>query len=90
MGNEIYFKTALGGYNKDDVLAKIDAYTCLITAIDSAIMSDAAINAELLKIRHMPMKKAKCLFLPASGFSIRDVDEYIRELEKEIANKVML
>ena len=88
MGN--YLDSAFGGYDKKDVLAKIDAYNSLILAIDEANLSDAAINAELLKIRHMPMRKAKCLFLPASGFSIPDVDEYIRELEKEIADKVLL
>ncbi|WP_295067717.1 hypothetical protein [Ruminococcus sp.] len=88
MGN--YLDSAFGGYDKKDVLAKIDAYNSLILAIDEANLSDAAINAELLKIRHMPMRKAKCLFLPCSGFSVPQTDEYIAELEKEIVNKIML
>ena len=33
MGNEIYFDTVLGGYVKNDVLAKIDAYNALIDRI---------------------------------------------------------
>ena len=49
MGNEIYFDTVLGGYVKNDVLAKIDAYNALIDRISGMMISDAAINAELLK-----------------------------------------
>ena len=90
MGNEIYFNTVFGGYAKNDVLAKADAYNSLIMAIDNAMMSDAAINAELLKIRRMPMRKAKCLFLPGRGFSVSETDAYISELEKEIADKILL
>ncbi|WP_303803767.1 hypothetical protein [Ruminococcus flavefaciens] len=90
MGNEIYFDTVLGGYVKNDVLAKIDAYNALIDRISGMMISDAAINAELLKIRHMPLRKAKILFLPVSGFSVSQTDSYIDDLEREIADKVML
>lgn len=88
MGNCL--DSVFGGYDKKDVLAKADAYSSLIEAIDKANLSDAAINAELLKIRHMPLRKAKCLFIPCSGFSIPQTDSYIAELEKKIANKIML
>ena len=90
MGNEIYFDTALGGYDKKDVLAKIEAYNRLIDEIDGMMISDASINAELLKIRHMPLRKAKVLFLPASGFSVSQTNRFIEDLEKDIADKVML
>ena len=50
MGNEIYFDTALGGYVKNDVIEKIEAYNKLIDEIDRMMISDASINAELLKI----------------------------------------
>ncbi|MGN0617378.1 hypothetical protein [Ruminococcus flavefaciens] len=90
MGNEIYFDTVLGGYVKNDVLAKIDAYNALIDRISGMMISDAVINAELLKIRHMPLRKAKILFLPASGFSVSQTDSYIDDLKREIADKVML
>ena len=90
MGNEIYFDTVLGGYVKKDVLDKIDAYNALIDRISGMMISDAAINAELLKIRHMPLRKAKIQFLPASGFSVSQTDSYIDDLEREIADKVML
>ena len=90
MGNEIYFDTVLGGYVKNDVLAKIDAYNALIDRISGMMISDAAINAELLKIRHMPLRKAKILFLPTSGFSVSQTDSYIDDLEREIADKVLL
>ncbi|MBP5581261.1 MAG: hypothetical protein J6X85_05675 [Ruminococcus sp.] len=90
MGNEIYFDTALGGYVKNDVIEKIEAYNKLIEEIDRMMISDASINAELLKIRHMPLRKARILFLPASGFSISQTDSFIADLEREIADKVML
>ena len=88
MGNCL--DSVFGGYDKKDVLAKTDAYNSLILAIDEANLSDAAINAELLKIRHMPLRKAKCLFLPCSGFSIPQTDSYIAELEEMIQKKIML
>ena len=88
MGNCL--DSVFGGYDKRDVLAKTDAYNSLILAIDEANLSDAAINAELLKIRRMPMRKAKWLFLPLSGFSIPQTDNYIAELEEMIQKKIML
>lgn len=90
MGNEIYFDTALGGYVKKDVLAKIEAYNRLINEINGMMISDASINAELLKIRHMPLRRARILFLPASGFDLSQTDSFIEDLEREIADKVML
>ncbi len=83
-------KSENGGYVKKDVLAKIDAYHSLIAEIDKMMISDAAINAQLLKIRHMPLRKAKLLFIPANGFSVSQTDILIAELERKIANKVML
>ncbi|WP_303787622.1 hypothetical protein [Ruminococcus flavefaciens] len=54
------------------------------------MISDASINAELLKIRHMPLRRARILFLPASGFDLSQTDSFIEDLEREIADKVML
>ena len=88
MGNCL--DSVFGGYDKKDFIAKTDAYNRLIEAIDKANLSDAAINAELLKIRRMPLRKAKCLFLPCSGFSIPQTDSYIAELEEMIQKKIML
>ena len=88
MGNCL--DSVFGGYDKKDFIAKTDAYNRLIEAIDKANLSDAAINAELLKIRRMPLRKAKCLFLPCSGFSSPQTDSYIAELEEMIQKKIML
>ena len=52
-------RTVNGGYNKADVLSKIDAYTVLIMTIDENLMSDAAVNAELLRIKEMPLRQNK-------------------------------
>lgn len=83
-------KTEKGGYEKKDVLAKIDAYNALITAIDDMKLSDAAVNAELERIRSMPVRKAKALIFGGSGFSVKDTEDYIVELEKQVLQKIML
>ena len=90
MDNEVYFDTAWGGYVKKDVLAKVEAYKKLIAEIDRMMISDASINSQLLKIRHMPLRKAKVLFLPVPGFSVSQTDTLIADFESEIAGKVML
>lgn len=80
-----------GGYMKTDVLTKIDAYNALIFALDEMKMSDSAVNAELERIRSMPLRKAGgFLFFKGSGFSVKDTDEYIKELEQAITRKIML
>ncbi|MCR5111179.1 MAG: hypothetical protein K6B38_09775 [Ruminococcus sp.] len=87
---EMVLRTEKGGYEKKDVLSKIDAYNTLILAIDEMRLSDAAVNAELEKIRNMPMRKAKGLIFAGSGFSAEDTDNYIKELEETIMHKIML
>ena len=82
--------SVLGGYDKRDVLAKTDAYNILLLLIEEGKPSDAVINAELERIRRMPVRKAKVLFLPASGFSIPQTEKYFSELEEEIKQKIML
>ena len=82
--------SVFGGYDKKCVLAKADAYNSLLMLIEEGKISDAVINAELLKIRRMPLKKAKLLFIPVSGFSASQTDSYFAELEKKIADRIML
>lgn len=83
-------KTERGGYEKKDVLAKIDAYNVLLMSIDEMKISDAAVNAELEKIRSMPMRKAKGLLFGGSGFSVKDTEDYLVSLEKQVLQKIML
>lgn len=84
-------RTVNGGYNKADVLSKIDAYTVLIMTIDENLMSDAAVNAELLRIREMPLRQnKKGMIFSKSGFSIEDTDAYFEKLENEIMKKIFL
>ena len=82
--------TVRGGYDKKDVLAKADAYNSLILLIEDGRISDDVINAELEKIKRMPLRKAKVLFLPGSGFSIPQTEKYFSDLEKEAKKKIML
>ena len=72
------------------MLSKIDAYNSLIRALDEMKLSDAAVNAELEKIRNMPMRKAKGFIFAGSGFSVEDTNNYIKELEETIMHKIML
>ena len=91
MISDAVLRTEGGGYNKNDVLNKIDAYNALIYSIDEMILSDSAVNAELEKIRSMPLRKADgFLFFKGSGFSVKDTDDYIEKLEHEIISKIML
>ena len=83
-------KTEKGGYDKKDVLAKIDAYNVLLIALDEMRMSDAAVNAELEKIRSMPLRKAKGLIFAGSGFAVRDTEDYLVSLEKQVLQRIML
>ena len=83
-------RSVFGGYNKKDVLAKTDAYNSLILIIESGRTSDAVINAELEKIRQMPVRKARFLFLPATGLSVPQTEKYFSDLENEIKQKIML
>ena len=87
---EMVLRTEKGGYARNDVLAKVDAYNTLILAIDEMRLSDAAVNAELEKIRNMPLNKAKGFIFAGSGFSVEDTDNYIKELEETIMHKIML
>lgn len=87
---EKVLRTEKGGYEKKDVLSKIDAYNSLILALDEMKLSDAAVNAELEKIRNMPLNKAKGFIFAGSGFSVEDTDNYIKELEETIMHKIML
>lgn len=80
----------MGGYSKKEALAKTEAYNRLLSSIDDMKLSDAAINAELEKIRRMPLPRAKCLFIPIKGLSVTETDEYIAKLEEEIKRKIML
>ena len=83
-------ESALGGYSKKDVLARTDAYNSLIVLIEGGRISDAVINAELEKIRQMPVRKARFLFFPGPGFSVPQTEKYFSDLEKEIKQKIML
>ena len=90
MINEAILHDERGGYNKADVLAKTDAYNVLLIALDEMKMSVSAINAELEKIRSMPMRRTKGFILSAKGFSVKETDDYIANLEQEIRSKIML
>lgn len=52
---------------------------------------DAAVNAELLRIREMPLRQnKKGMIFSKSGFSIEDTDAHFEKLENEIMKKIFL
>lgn len=90
MADDIVLSQVTGGYDMKSVLMKHDAYASLLLMIEEGKVSDAVINAELEKVRQMPLKKAKFLFLPAKGYSIPHTDKHFEALELEIQQKIRL
>lgn len=73
-----------GGYNKESFLVKLDAYTDLINAMQNG-MPDEEAKAELEQIHQLPLHREKGGFFGKEGFSVKDTDAYIADLEKGIA-----
>jgi hypothetical protein len=72
--------TEKGGYNKRDVLMKIDAYMSLLKKIQKGISSADAKEA-LIDIKNMPLK-----LVPESeeGFAVTDVTGYCTQMDYNI------
>lgn len=82
-------KVEKGGYERTDVLNKLDAYNSLLMLLGERRMSSAEIYSELDKIRSMPLGRVKVgRIFGGSGFSVKDTDEYIEELERQIQSKI--
>ena len=74
-----------GGYNKTDVLTKIDALNALLMMAEEGVDS-SKILPELEKVRQRPMRKEKGGFFGTIGFSAEDTDNYIADLEAKLMN----
>ena len=74
-----------GGYNKTDVLTKIDALSALLMMAEEGVDS-SKILPELEKVRQRPMRKEKSGFFGTIGFSAEDTDNYIADLEAKLMN----
>ena len=73
-----------GGYNKTDVLTKIDALNALLMMAEEGVDS-SKILPELEKVRQRPIRKEKDGFFGTIGFAVEDTDNYIADLEGQIA-----
>ena len=73
-----------GGYNKTDVLTKIDALSALLMMAEEG-MDSSRILPELEKVRQRPISREKDGFFGTIGFSVEDTDNYIADLEGQIA-----
>ena len=73
-----------GGYNKTDVLTKIDALNALLMMAEEGVDS-SKIMPELEKVRQRPISREKDGFFGTIGFSAEDTDNYIADLEGQIA-----
>jgi len=73
-----------GGYNKNDVLTKIDALSALLMMAEEGVDS-SRILPELEKVRQLLIRKEKDGFFGKMGFSVEDTDNYIADLEGQIA-----
>ena len=74
-----------GGYNKKDVLTKIDAYMSLLLSVQSGMPQENAL-AELERIKQMPLTVEKEGFFAKTGFSQEDTDAYLAEMEDKITS----
>lgn len=74
-----------GGYNKTDVLTKLDALNALLMMAEEGVAS-SKILPELEKVRQRPMRKEKSGFFGTIGFSAEDTDNYIADLEAKLMN----
>ncbi|MCR4639759.1 hypothetical protein [Ruminococcus sp.] len=76
-------KNVKGGYNKTDVLTKLDALNALLMMAEQGIDS-SKILPELDRVRQLPLRQEKGGFFGKIGFSAEDTDAYIADLEKSI------
>ncbi len=79
--------TVWGGYNKKDVMRKIDAYKSLIVLLEKNSLSWARVNAELEKIHSAPIRK---MFVLMRGYSVTDTEAAFEKLEQEVKKHTFL
>lgn len=73
-----------GGYNKEAVLRKIDAYTALLVYVKQGRFDRESTLAELKTVRAMEITREPSGFFGRKGFSVKDTDDYLADVEKEI------
>lgn len=69
-----------GGYDKKDVLEKIDAFMSLVMKIQKGT-SSAEAKEELIKIKNMPLREVD---ENTEGFSKFDTNGYFTQLEHNV------
>ncbi len=72
--------TEKGGYDKKDVLMKIDAYMTLLMKIQKGT-SSAEAKEDLIKIKNMPLKEVD---ENTEGFAKFDTEGYFSQMEYNI------
>ena len=72
--------TEKGGYDKKDVLMKIDAYMTLLMKIQKGT-SSAEAKEELIKIKNMPLREVD---ENTEGFAKLDTNGYFTQLEHNV------
>ena len=77
-----------GGYKKIAVITKLDAYNCLIAAVEQGGMSRQQVLNELEKIRRMKLPTEKKGLFGTSGFSVEDTDAYMENCENIIIKNI--
>lgn len=85
MSESVVFSSERGGYNKEDVLKKVEAYTAVLVMLHDNNMSLMRLNAELERIRSMPLRRLKVGFISTgSGYSVKQTDDYLSQMEDKI------
>ncbi|MCQ2469231.1 MAG: hypothetical protein MJ100_05420 [Ruminococcus sp.] len=86
---ELELEEARGGYEKVDVMVKVDSYNTLIMAVENNLMTEEEVLDDLNRIRNYPLRKTKkSLFSMQMGYDIDETEAFFKKLEKEIHQKM--
>lgn len=86
MGTEV-LRSVKGGYNKADVMSKLDRMNIVLMAVKDGMRREEAI-AELESIKEQELRREKSGLFGKTGFSVEDTDAYLESLEQMILEAV--
>ena len=78
-------KEVKGGYNKEQVLRRIDALNMLLLSLENGMDKETAMK-QLEAAKSMPLTNEKGGFFSKKGFSVTDCDSFFDSLERQIIN----
>lgn len=77
-----------GGYNKTDVLTKLDTLNAVLMMLEQGGVPQEQLNAGLKAAEAVELRREKGGIFGKQGFSVKDTDDYIARLEEQIEEKL--